>query len=150
MAGYTLKASYPTVQVLGPGLTNDVVYCTIETDPSGVIASMPVQATTFAQQQAAAALTNFAEAIEQIMENTAVIGAVGAQTIDPNGLIQDNVVFTIGYPAPADAATQITGEATVPVGLLDFSDAEIGRTLLDEVDVILNETYGSLRSAAGG
>jgi len=150
VAGYALKASYPTVQTLGPGLSQDVVYCTIQTQPSGVIAQIPVVSTTFDQNEANVMLGNFADAIEQVMENTAVISAVGDQQIDPNGTLADTVIFTIGYPAPADASTQITGQAVVPVGYLDFSDAEIGQASLGNVDDILNATYGSLRSAAGG
>jgi hypothetical protein len=150
MSSYALEGSYSTVQVLSPTLVQNVVYCTISTSPSGVIASMPVLETTFENNAAGAELTNFANAIEQIMQNTAVIAAVGSQTIDPTGLLTDNVVFTLEYSDPTTGPTGATAEAIVPVTLLNFSDAEIGTTLLGDVDDILNGVYGNLRSAAGG
>ena len=67
MASYALLASESTVQVLSPTLTNDVVYCTIHTQPSGVIASMPVPKLAFDANSAKPELTAFANAIEQIM-----------------------------------------------------------------------------------
>lgn len=150
MASYALKASYSTVQVLSSTLTQDVQYCTIQTSPSAVIASITVSAEAFADNMAASALTNFADAIETIMVNPAVIAATGSQTIDQSGLLADSVIFTLKYPAGETTPDTVTADATVPVGLLDFSDAEIGRTLEDEVNAILNKVYGNLRSAAGG
>lgn len=150
MASYGLIGSYSTVQVLSPTVVNDIEYCTIRTDPSGVIASKPVQRSVFESNQASSDLGNFAEAIEQIMTNTAVIAGVGSQTIEPSGLLVDNVVFTVEYPAGDTSGSAVTAEAVVPVNLLDFTDAEIGRVLLEQVDAIINTTYGNLKSAAGG
>lgn len=150
MASYTLVASFPTVQVLSPTLTEDVQYCTIQTSPSSVVASRPVSASAFADNQAASALTNFANAIEQIMNVNYVIGGTGTQQIDSNGLLVDYVSFTIGYPQEAAAGSSVTTVADVPVNLLDFSDAEIGRVLLQDVETITLAAYNSLKSAAGG
>jgi hypothetical protein len=150
VASYSLKGSYSTVQVLSPTLVNPVVYCTIQTIPSGVIASVPVQQAEFDNDTTGPQLTNFANAIEEVMNNPAVVAGVGEQTIDPSGLLADNVVFTIQYPAGGTGGNSVTAEAVVPVGYLDFSDAEIGQASLGNVDAILNQVYGSLRSAAGG
>lgn len=150
MSNYALEASYATVQVLSPTLVNDVVYCTIQTNPSNVVASLPVSQAAFNDNQAVSALTNFAEAIEQVMGIDYVIAGAGTQQIDENGLLADYVTFTIGYPHTAAVGSAITAQADVPVGLLDFSDAEIGRVLLQEVETITLRVYNNLKSAAGG
>lgn len=150
MASYSLLASESTVQVLSPTVVNDVVYCTISTSPSAVIASIPVQQTVFNANQGASELTNFANAVEDIMTNKAVIGAVGSQIIDANGLIQDNVTFTVQYVPPSSGSSAVTAEADVPAGMLNFSDGEIGSTLLQEVDAIINGVLANLKSLAGG
>jgi hypothetical protein len=149
VASYSLKGSYSTVQVLSPTLVNDVVYCTIQTIPSGVIASVPVQQREFDTKQTGPQLTNFANAIEQTMSDPRVIAGVGEQTIDPSGLLADNVVFTVQYVSANTAPTGVTAEALVPVSYLDFSDAEIGRASASNVDGIITQVYDSLKSAAG-
>lgn len=150
MAGYALVASYPTVQVLSPSLTQPIQYCTIQTSPSNVVASRPVSAAAFSDNQAASELTNFANAIEQVMGIDYVIGGNGTQQIDSNDLLVDFVTFTIGYPHTAAEGSLVTTSADVPVNLLDFSDAEIGRVLLQDVETITLAAYNSLKSAAGG
>src|SRR6185437_14196132 len=99
MAAYALLSTYSTVQVLSPQLTRPVVQCTISTSPSGVIASMAIDQGVFDAGATSPELEAFANAIEQIMARTEVVAAVGGQSIDANGLISDNVVFTVSYPA---------------------------------------------------
>lgn len=147
---YSLVGSYATVQVLSPTLVNDVVYCTIQTQPSRVIASIPVQETTFDQGQAGPQLTNFAQAIEQIMTDPRVIAATGSQSIDSSGLLADNVVFTVQYIDPVHAPNGATADATVGVAQLDFSDSTIGRTLQSGVMAVIDGVYANLKAAAGG
>jgi hypothetical protein len=131
-------------------VVNDVVYCTIQTEPSGVIASMPVQQTVFDAGQAGVELGNFADAIEQIMVNAHVNAATGSQTIDESGLLQDFVTFVVDFEPPGTTGTSVTADADVPVTMLNFTDAEIGRASLDNVNAILNQVYGNLRIASEG
>ena len=150
MAGYALQGSYSTVQVLSPTLVYPVVYCTISTTPSGVIASIPVGEAEFNSGETGPQLTNFSNAIEQIMALPHVIAGVGSQTIDSNGLLADNVVFTVQYQDATTGPAGVTAEAPVPVNMLNFSDAEIGRVLLGEVEAIINGVYANLKNAAKG
>src|SRR5690242_15017557 len=129
MAGYSLLTSEDTVQVLSPTVVNDVVYCTIRTTPSGVIAAIPVQRDKFDKGETGVELTNFADAIEQIMALSEVVAGSGKQSIDANGLLADEVAFTVEYVPSANASTSITAEAVVPTPMLNFTDAEIGRVL---------------------
>lgn len=150
MAGYSLQGSYSTVQVLSPTLTNPVVYCTIQTTPSGVIASIPVQRAVFESDSAGVELENLATAIEQTMNLASVIAGVGSQRIDPNGLLADFVTFTVQYPAGATDGSANTAEADVPVGMLNFTDALIGEVSWENVQAIIGGVYNNLKSAAGG
>jgi hypothetical protein len=150
MASYTLIGSYPTVQVLSPSLVNDVIYCTIQTSPHSVIASMAVPTIAFDSGQGVDYLTPFADAIEQIMQQAAVIGAVGGQKIDPNGLISDVVVFTVAYADATHPLGTITADAEVPVASLNFTDGLIGATLLESVLAIIDGVYENLKTLTLG
>jgi hypothetical protein len=48
------------------------------------------------------------------------------------------------------SGTSVTAEALVPVGYLNFTDAQIGEASLANVDKIINDAYASLKAAAGG
>lgn len=150
MAGYALKASYPTVQVLSPSLVNNVVYATIQTTPSLVIASMPIQKDVFDAGGGGPELRAFANAIEQIMADDRVVAAAGTQSLTQSGLTQDYVTFTVEYVAPGSSGTSNTADADVRVASLNFEDAEIGRTLLAAVEAIIDETYNNLVAMASG
>ena|SRR2546430_4343975 len=150
MAGYSLIGSYETVQVLSPTVVNPVVYCTISTLPSRAIAAIPVQRTVFTSGESGVELTNFADAIEQILSDPRVIAAVGEQLVEPSGLLADNVVFTVQYVSANTAPTGVTAEAVVPVGYLNFTDALIGQVSLENVEAIIDGVYANLRSAADG
>ena len=151
MAVYSLIASYQTVQVLTPTLTNDVVYCTIQTIPSGVIASVPVQKSTFDGGFAGPLLTDYANNIELMMRQPGVIAGRGEQTLDANGLIADNVTFTVEYVPASPPGTSITAEAVVPTGLLsEGGDPAIERVLLAQAEAIIAAVYANLQKTAGG
>lgn len=150
MASYALLASESTVQVIPPQIVNNVVYCTIQTHPSNVICSIPVQANVFNSGASGPELTNLANAVEQIMALPHVIAGVGAQTIDATGLLQDQVTFTVEYLPPGTASTSITAEALVPVTMLNFTDALIGQVSLQNVEAIIDGVYNNLKDAAGG
>ena len=150
MASYSLLGSESVVQVLSPTVTNPVVYCTIQTHPSNVIASIPVQEAVFNTGAMGPELSNFADAIEQIMAEDIVIAGTGQQTFDPGGLTQDNVAFTVEYTPPGASSTSITADTLVPVASLNFSDAEIGLTLLEEVRAQINVVWTNLKNSAGG
>lgn len=150
MASYSIVGSYSTVRVITPTLTLPIQYTTVQTQPSGVIASMPLDAADFAAGTSGPLLQAFADAIEEIMQRTEVIAGIGSQTIDPNGLLADYVVFTVQYSGTGAAASGVTAEADVPVGILNFTDGAIGSLLLQEVDAIIQAVYDALQSAAAG
>ena len=151
MASYTLIATETTVQVLSPTVVMDVVYATIQTSPSGVIASLPVAKIDFDAGTAGPILASYANDIEVLMNYPHVIGGQGTQTIDATGLIQDNVAFVVQYVPTSGTGTAITAEAVVPSGLLsEGGDPAIESILLGEARAIINGVYDNLVSLAGG
>ena len=150
MATYSIQGSYSTVQVITPTLTQPIQYTTIQTQPSGVIASIALDKAVFDAGTSGPLLTAFTDAIEQIMARTEVIAGIGTQQLDPNGLLTDYVTFTVQYVGPNTAASGVTAEADVPVGMLNFTDGAIGSLLLQEVDAIIAAAYNSLKAAASG
>lgn len=151
MAAYDLLSSVQTVKVLSPTLVVPVLQCTIATSPSNVIATLSVSInSTGIASEANPELKAFAEAIEQIMARTDVIAGQGSESIDPNGLLTENVVFTVEYVSPVSTGPGITAEAVVPAASLNFSDGLIGATLLESVLAIIEGVYNSLQSAAAG
>jgi hypothetical protein len=147
---YTLIGSYSTVQVLSPTQINDVVYSTIQTSPSGVIASKALQQRSFDQGEAGAELDSFATSIEDVMADPRVIAATGSQSIDDSGLLADNVLFTVQYIDPVHAPNGATAQATVGVNQLNFSDQQTGSTLQAGVTATIDGVYANLKAAAGG
>lgn len=150
MAVYSLIGSYATVQVITPTFVYDVVYCTIQTNPSGVIASLPVQKETFDGGFAGPLLTDYGNNIELMMRQPGVIAGRGEQTLQEDGLLRDNVTFTVRYVPAGSTGTSNTAEAVVPSGLLsEGGDPAIERVLLAQAEAIIAKVYANLKSAAG-
>jgi hypothetical protein len=150
MAVYDLITAESTVQVLSPTVVNNVVYCTIQTHTSRSIASKPIQQDLFDAGGGGPELTALADAIEQIVARTDVQSATGVQTLDSNGLLADNVAFTVVYTPPGSSGTDVTAEALVPVASLNFEDGLIGATLLESVIAKIEKVYANLQATAGG
>lgn len=147
---YSLVGSYQTVQVLSPTLIQNVVYCTIQTQPSGVIAALPVPETAFDGGTSGTMLGEFAAAIESVMEDSRVIAGTGSQTIDDAGLLTDNVIFTVQYIDPVRAPNGATAQATVGVGQLVSMSLGGGVHTQVGVQGIIDAVYANLQAAAGG
>ena len=151
MAGYSVRASESTVQVLSPTVVIDIEYVTIQTTPSGVIAAIPVQREQFDKGTANILLQDYANNIELMMTEPHVIAGQGAQTLDANGLLADNVVFTVEYVPAGGASTSVTAEASVPTGLLsEGGDPAIEKYALAQAEKIIQDVYANLAAMASG
>jgi hypothetical protein len=150
MATYSIQGSYTTVQVITPTLTQPIQYTTVQIQPSGVIASIALDKAEFDAGTVTPILQAFADAVDQIMNRSEVIAGIGSQQLDANGLLADYVTFTVQYVSPNTAASGVTAEADVPVGMLNFTDGAIGALLLQEVDAIIATAYNALKAAAAG
>ena len=151
MATYGLVASETTVQVISPTVVIDIEYVTIQTQPSGVIASLPVIRQEFNQGTAGPLLQDYANNIELMMSQPHVIAGQGSQTLDSNGLLADNVVFTVEYVPAGGTASSVTAEAVVPTRLLsEGGDPQIEQVLLPQAEAIISGVYNNLAAMAGG
>jgi hypothetical protein len=150
VASYTLIASYSTVQVLGPTAIQNVLYFTLQTSPSSVVASVPVNEEEFLVNGAVPILLSFAEAVETIMAEPQVIAGVGSQSIDSSGLLADQVTFTVQYTGPGAASSGVTADVDVPVQMLNFSEEPRDQGNAALAQALIDQTYNALQSAAGG
>lgn len=150
MAAYDLLASETTVQVISPTLVNDVVYCTIRTHASGVVCSKPINSVFFDAGTAGTLLNEFANTVETVMAFPEVIAGVGSQTIDNNGLIADQVTFTVEYIPPGGSAGAVTATVDIPVTQLDFSQASSAAANEAAVNTAINDAVANLKAASAG
>lgn len=150
MAGYTLIDSYSTVQSISPTVTNPIVYCTIQTTPSEIVSSFPVSQVSFKANGAAETLNALADHIEQVMVTQPVVAATPQQVLEDNGLLVDQMVFTVQYVQAGTSNTSVTADAVVPTSYLANSDEFAQATLTAEIDAIIQGVYANLQSAAGG
>ena len=150
MGQYILRASQSTVQVLSPQLVIPALFCTIETTPSGVIASLAVDDSPNVSVKPSVILQVFNDNIETIMALGYVIAGQGQQILDETGLLTDQVVFTVQYVTPATTNTSITQEATVPVDLLASYSSLAGNEPLQQAEAIVAGVYEELKNTAGG
>lgn len=154
--GYQLIASESTVQVLSPTVVNDVLYCTVESTQSGVIASTPIPADANTAVLQFAALLPFVSAIDEVMNHGHVIAGVGRQSIDDNGLIQDNVAFTVQYIPQGWTTSNITAEVLIPntvllnTRLVNILGGQIPVPDLTEAFAMIDAAYQSLAGGASG
>jgi hypothetical protein len=147
---YDLLTSESTVQVVSPTVVNPIVYCTIRTKPSLVVASVPVDQTEFEVNGTGPILEATAEAIETVMADSRVVAGVGTQTLDSSNLLADQVAFTVQYVPPGTSGTSITAEALVPITILNFSQEPRDQINAPAVFAIIDGVYANLQNAAGG
>lgn len=150
MASYTLIGSVSTIQVLSTTTTQEAVLATIQTNPSNVVASIPVSQVSFEANSAAETLTALADNIETILGQGKAVGGVGSQDLDNSGLTVYFVTFTVGYDPPGAPPGQVTVDVDVPVNLLSIDDPEINQTLLGEAETLINNAYNSLVALSKG
>lgn len=147
---YTLIGNAPTIQVFSPTVSQDVELATIQTKPTGVIATMPVSEISFATNQASETLTALASNIEAIIKQGKAVGGTGTSELDANGLTQFYVTFTVAYNPPGAPVGTVTAEVDVPVGLLGVDDPAIESTLLSQAEAMVNKAYNSLVALSKG
>lgn len=150
MASYVLVGSDSIVQVLTPTVSEDMVAATIQTDTTGIIATMLVSQTAFDNNSAAEELTAFADNIEEIISQGHAVGGTGTSDLDANGLQVYYVTFTVGYNPTGAPVGTVTVDVDVPVNLLGQSDPAINTTVLGEAEDLVNAAYNSLVALAGG
>ena len=149
MASYTLIGNASIVQVLSAKVSANMEAVTIQTIPSGVIATMLVSQDAFDKQAAGPVLTTFADNIEAIIGQGKAVGGAGSSELDGSGLMQYAVTFEVGYNPPGAPVGTVTTDVDVPVGLLNSDDALIGRTLFGQATAMIDAAYSNLVALSG-
>lgn len=150
MSSYTLVGTVSVRQILGPQVSEEVVVCTIQTQPTGIVAATLVSQHAFDNGAAGPQLTNFAEAIEEIVSQGKVVGGSGSADLDASGLQEYFVTFEVGYNPPGAPRGTVTVDVPVPVGLLNTEDAELGRVLFGQAEAMIDKAYANLVALAQG
>lgn len=127
----------------------DVLYCTIQTPATGVVASLPIPQGEFESVNASSELSFFARGIEEVMALPNVIAGRGTQLLDANGLLQDVLVFTVEYVPSTPGATSITAEATVPNAAVMGSSTTPGQPGITAAKAEVDKVYAALQALAG-
>lgn len=150
MASFLL-ASAPTVHVLSQTLTEDAQGATIQTPTHGVIATTIVPLAIWGTQAGQDQIAQYMFGIEWLIDNTAAISATGTQSIDANGLLQNQVTFTVAYTPPGSTTGPLTAEADVPNALLEEIISPGGPSPgLTAAEGIVNAALANLQAMAGG
>lgn len=147
---FKVVASETTVHVLAPTLTIDAVAAYVQTPSHGVIAQSVVPAVNWGTAAGIDQLNQYAFGIEYVIDHTAAITASGSQSVDDNGLLQNQVTFTVGYTPPGSVAGPLTVQVDVPNTLLEEIIAPNGpHPGLDAAIAIVAAAEGTLRAMAG-
>ena len=117
---YIVQTQTPTVQVLGPSSTIDVVQVGFTTVPHGVFAYANVPAEFYSKLGGEVAVDAFIEPLASLIERAMGIPGVIAcrfeQDLSAAGLLVDSLVFTVSVTAQSPAQLgPMTADVTIPV-----------------------------------
>lgn len=116
---YNLLATEPTVHVLSTTDVIDATRATIQSPSHGIVAASIVPQTIWGTTQGINQLNQVAFDVDYIIDHTPATAAIGNQSIDANGLLQQVVTFTVEYQPPGSTAPPLIGTVDVPMPLLE-------------------------------
>jgi hypothetical protein len=147
---YNLLATEDTVHVLSTQDVVDAVRATLETPTHGVVASSIVPKTVWGTAAGIHQLNQVAFDVDYIIDHTAATAAIGNQSIDANGLLQQVVTFTVAYTPPGSTQPPLTTTVDVPMPLLEEVIAPNGpHPGLDAAIAIVDQAAASLKQMSG-
>ena len=148
---YNLLATEPTVHVLSTTDVIDATRATIQSPSHGVVAASIVPQTIWGTTEGTNQLNQVAFDVDYIIDHTAAISAIGNQSIDVNGLLQQVVTFTVGYTPPGSTNPPLIGTVDVPMPLLEEVIAPNGpHPGLDAAIALVDAEEAKLEAMAAG
>ena len=148
---YNLLATEPTVHVLSTTDVIDATRATIQSPSHGVVAASIVPQTIWGTTEGTNQLNQVAFDVDYIIDHTAAISAIGNQSIDVNGLLQQVVTFTVGYTPPGSTNPPLIGTVDVPMPLLEEVIAPDGpHPGLDAAIALVDAEEAKLEAMAAG
>lgn len=143
-----LLNSDPSVQVIG-NLTSDVLICTFQSLPSGSTLILVIDQTDFAAGTGNVLMNELSTEVEDILKAGVATGAVGVQSIDSSGLLQDNVTFTVTYVPSYSTPGTITGDVTIPAYVITGDSFLFASGALQSAPAQIDAEYERLKALAG-
>lgn len=148
---YVLLATASTVQVLSATLVIDAVLSTVQTNESGIIASLTLPAGLLTTDAGVLELNTFTNNLETILADNRVSAVTGAQSIDDNGLLQDSLDITVAYSPPGSQLPPLTQSITTPYSDVRATGGITGGTVTgSSVEAAIADAYQQLVTLAGG
>lgn len=152
MSAYDLLASEQTVHVLSTTDVIDAVRATIQSPGHGIVAASIVPQTIWGTVAGTQQLEQVAFDVDWLIDNTAAISAIGNQSIDDNGLLQQVVTFTVGYTPPGSTNPPLTATVDVPMPWLEElipANSPPPHPGLDAAIAVIHAAEANLKAMAG-
>lgn len=126
MASYQVVTSYRTVQVMSASTVLDAEYVVCLTVPSGIGFAYAVPLDSWKAGAAGGLLDVIATQLEELAASNHVVGGVGVQDIDAQGLLSDAVDLTVEVDRTAQGLPPLDGVVTIPVQAFFLQETGIG------------------------
>jgi hypothetical protein len=150
MPSYILVGSSSIVQIISPSVAAEMVAATIQTVPTGIIATTLVPQVDFDSAAGASDLTDFADAIEAVIADGKAVAGSGTSKLDTNGLQQYYVTFEVAYNPPGAPTGTVHVDVDVPASFLTMPASEPGMTRRMNAFDLIDKAYDNLVALAGG
>jgi hypothetical protein len=126
VASYQVVTSYRTVQVLSTTTVLDAEYVVCLTVPHGIGFAYAVPLDSWQSGAAGGLLDVIATQLEELAASNHVVGGVGVQEVDQQGLLYDAVDLTVEVDRSAQGLPPLDGVVTIPIQSFFAQDTGIG------------------------
>lgn len=147
---YRLLDSQVVVQVAGPSLASEALFCTFQSFPSQSILLRTLPNDTFAPDGSNPLLADLSDAVESILSEGVAVGAAGTQGLDASNLIYDAVTFTVKYVPPYPTPGEILGEVQIPVNIITADTSLLGGGGVENAPQQIADEYARLQKLSTG
>lgn len=126
MASYQVVTSYRTVLVMSQTTVLDAERVECITIPHAIGFAYAVPLESWRAGAGEGLLDVIAVALEELATSNDVVGGIGVQENDPQGLLSDAVDLTVRFDRTAQALPPLDGVVTVPVQAFFSQETGIG------------------------
>lgn len=123
-SNYITLSTVDTIQVLDAQTTDDVVYVTAATKPSGIRFATTINSEVWNNNQGGETLANLAVALEVLVTDHHVVAGTPTQDLDPSQLLVDYVDLVIKLDRSAEQLPSLYSTAHIP--MTSFYGTELG------------------------
>ena len=146
---HRLLDSQSVIQVFGPNLASEAIFCTFQSFPSGSVLIRTVPQDTFIRGDGGPLVETLAEAVENLLSAEVAIAAAGTQGLDASNLIFDAVTFTVEYVPTYSTPGRILGDVQIDVRVITADQSLLGGSGAENAAQLINDEYSRLKALAG-